>query len=67
MRDKYIEVVIGVDGNIEKIEAFNFAGKECTLATKSLEDVLGKVTNRVSKPEMNKRFPMQQERDTQRN
>lgn len=67
MKEKYIEVIISINGDIEKIEAFNFTGKECVLATQPLEDVLGKVTNRISKQEMNKRPPLQQERNIQRN
>jgi hypothetical protein len=67
MQNKGVDITIGPDGNVEKIEAFGFAGKGCIEATEPLEKVLGKVTNRVSKPEMNQRQPLQRERHTQRN
>ncbi len=67
MQGKGVDITIGVDGNIEKIEAFGFAGRECINITEPLEKVLGKPKNRVEKREMNKRPPLQQERNTQRN
>jgi len=67
MQSKGVDVIIGTDGNIEKIEAFGFAGKGCIAATEPIEKVLGKVTSRVIKSDMNKRQPLQQERHTQRN
>ncbi len=67
MQGKGVDITIGVDGNIEKIEAFGFVGRGCIEATDSLEKVLGKPKNRVEKQEMNKRSPIQQERNTQRN
>ncbi len=67
MQKKGVDITIGVDGNIEKMEAFGFVGRGCIEATDSLEKVLGKPKNRVEKQEMHRRPPIQQERNTQRN
>ncbi len=67
MQSKGVDITIGLDGNIEKMEVFGCAGRECISITEPLEKVLGKPKNRVEKQEMTSRPPLQQERHTQRN
>jgi len=50
MKQKAITVDVAPDGSV-KIEGHNFAGAECTKATKFLEDALGAKTAEAFKPE----------------
>lgn len=67
MQSKGVDITIDTEGNVEKIEAFGFVGKGCLEATEPIENILGRVVNRVHKTEMHKREPLQQERHKQRN
>ncbi len=66
MRDKYVDVFVDEVGNIS-MDANGFSGGQCLNETKKLEQALGTVVDRTSKPAMKERELIQKNRSVQRN
>jgi hypothetical protein len=54
MTNQQVTILFNADGSVE-LEAHHFKGPGCAQATKFLEEALGKVDSRKSKPEWSMR------------
>lgn len=52
-----VEIVVSEDGETVEMHVIGAHGPDCLKATKELEDAIGRVQNRIKKPEFNEVVP----------